>query len=174
MTLSLYECTVPFYIQGLKSILGLLAKAEDFCKTNDMSEGDMFACRLAEDMFPFAYQVKSTVVHSLKAIDGLGAGSFSPDMAEPPKTFAKANALISDAITKLEAIKPEDLNAYVGKDMMFVLNDYKVPFTAENFLFSFSKPNFYFHASTTYALLRAKGVKVGKRDFLGPMQIKTD
>ena len=64
------------------------------------------------------------------------------------------------------------MDALAGRDVIFQMRDRKVPFTAENFLLSFSLPNFYFHATTAYDILRTKGVPLGKRDFLGRMRIK--
>ena len=66
----------------------------------------------------------------------------------------------------------DEVNALQGKDMAFQMRDFRIPFLAETFILSFSLPNFYFHAATTYDLLRMKGVPLGKRDFLGQMRIK--
>src|SRR5436190_604022 len=66
-----------------------------------------------------------------------------------------------------------DANELEGKDMVFQIRDNKLPFTAEGFLLSFSLPNFYFHATTAYDILRSKGVPIGKRDFLGRMRMKS-
>ena len=81
--------------------------------------------------------------------------------------------MVTDARQALEKLKPDEVNACEGKDVIFALRDMKLPFTAEGFLQSFSLPNFYFHATTAYDILRHKGVPVGKRDFLGKMRIKT-
>jgi uncharacterized protein len=114
------------------------------------------------------------MVHSWLAIKSIRAGTFGPDMSEAPTTFAGAKALISDAIANLEAIDSTELESHVGNDMAFVFKDMRVPFTAETFLHSFSMPNFYFHISMAYALMRAMGVPIGKHDYLGPLQIKSD
>ena len=68
---------------------------------------------------------------------------------------------------------PGDVNAFEGKDVAFQFRDTKIPFTAEEFIQSFSLPNFYFHATTAYDILRSKGVPLGKRDFLGRLRLKT-
>jgi hypothetical protein len=65
------------------------------------------------------------------------------------------------------------VNAFEGKDVIFQIGDRKLPFTAEGFLLSFSLPNFHFHATTAYDILRSKGVKIGKRDYLGQMRMKS-
>ena len=89
----------------------------------------------------------------------------------PPKPagedYAGLQKLVSDAKAALEAIKPEQVNGLEGKDVIFSVGDRKVPFKAEGFLMSFSLPNFYFHATTAYDIVRQCGVEVGKRDFMG-------
>jgi hypothetical protein len=127
----------------------------------------MLQARLAGDMQPFAYQVKSTVVHSLGAIEGVRRGVFSPDTTAPPQTFAALRARIVETLAALEAVEAAEVDSFVGRDMRFAFGDRHIDFTAENFLLSFSQPNFYFHAATTYDILRWKGVPIGKRDFLG-------
>jgi uncharacterized protein len=139
MSFSLYAATVPSYIQILGAIGGLIDKAEAFCSEKGLMPEDILQARLAADMHPFAYQVKSTAVHSLGAI---------------------------------EAIKAAEIDSFVGRDMRFAFGDRHLDFTAENFLLSFSQPNFYFHATTTYDILRWKGIPIGKRDFTGKTRTK--
>ena len=67
----------------------------------------------------------------------------------------------------------QEVDALYGRDVTFQAGDMKLPFTAENFLLSFSQPNLFFHATTAYDILRHKGVPLGKRDFLGPLRLKT-
>jgi hypothetical protein len=123
-------------------------------------------------MLPFAYQVKSTAVHSLGAIEGVRKGVFSPDQTPPPETFAALEARITATLSALEAIDPAEVEAFIGRDMRFEFGDRHVDFTAEEFLLSFAQPNFYFHAATAYDILRWKGVPLGKRDFLGKLRRK--
>ncbi len=172
MAFSLYAATVPSYIQILGSVSRLLGKAEEYCNDKGVAPEEIIQLRLAEDMLPFCYQVKSTAVHSLGAIEGVRRGTFSPDMTPPPDTFAALNARLADTLAALEAIAPEEIDSFLGRDMRFVLGDRQMDFTAENFLLSFSQPNFYFHATTAYDLLRWKGVPIGKRDFVGRVRIK--
>src|SRR6202140_1056018 len=75
---------------------GLLGTAEAFCKGKGIAPDDIIQARLAEDMLPFAYQVKSTAVHSLGAIEGVRRGVFSPDVTRPPDNFAALKARIAD------------------------------------------------------------------------------
>ena len=167
MAFSLYAATVPSYRQILEAVAGLLGKAEAFCTEKGMAPQDIIHARLADDMQPFAYQVKSTVVHSLGAIEGVRRGVFSPDTTPPPETFAALKARIVETLAALEAVEAAEVDSFVGRDMRFSFGERHVDFTAENFLLSFSQPNFYFHAATTYDILRWKGVPIGKRDFMG-------
>lgn len=172
MTISLYAATVPSYRQTLEAIGGLLVKAEEFRAANSLSEADLVQARLAPDMLPFAYQVKSCAVHSLGAIEGLRRGVFSPNQTPPPETFAALQSRVSETLAALEKIDPVEIDGFVGRDMRFSFGTRHIDFTAENFMLSFSLPNFYFHATTAYDILRWKGVQLGKRDYLGKMRIK--
>ena len=167
MSFSLYAATVPSYRQILGAVADLLGKAEAFCAEKGVAPREIIEARLAPDMLPFAYQVKSTAVHSLGAIEGVRRGVFSPDTTTPPDSFAALAARIAQAIGVLEAIEPAEVDGFVGRDMRFSFGERHIDFTAENFLLSFSQPNFYFHAATTYDILRWKGLAIGKRDFMG-------
>ena len=173
MGFSLYAATIPSYQQILGSVSGLLVKAEAFCAEKSINHDDIIQARLAPDMLPFAYQVKSTAVHSLGALEGVRRGVFSPDMSPPPESFAALKARIAETLAALEMIEPAEVDGFVGRDMRFARGERHLDFTAENFLLSFSQPNFYFHATTTYDILRWKGVRVGKRDFTGKLRLKT-
>jgi hypothetical protein len=172
VSFSLYAATVPTYRQILGAVSGLLAKAESFCAEKNLAPEEIIQARLAGDMLPFAYQVKSTSVHSLGAIEGLRKGVFSPDLTPPPQSFHDLKANIAHALTALEAIDPQEIDAFVGRDMRFAFGERQLNFTAEDFLLSFSQPNFYFHATTVYDILRWKGLPIGKRDFAGRLRLK--
>ncbi|MBB3860202.1 hypothetical protein GGQ88_001463 [Novosphingobium hassiacum] len=167
MAFTLYAATIPSYLQILNSISRLIGKAEAFCSENGLEPEVLIQARLAEDMFPFAYQVKSTAVHSIGAIEGVRRGTFSPDTTTPPATFDGLRARIAQTIVALEAIVPDEVESFIGRDMRFEFGANAMDFAAEEFLLSFSQPNFYFHATTAYDILRMKGVQIGKRDFNG-------
>jgi hypothetical protein len=173
MTFSLYTATVASYIQTLGAIAGFIDKAEAFCAEKAIAPADLIQARLAADMLPFAYQVKSACVHSLGAIEGVRKGVFSPDMTTPPDTFAALKTRISDTLTGLKAVEAGEVNAFIGRDMRFQMGERRMDFTAEDFLLTFSQPNFYFHSTTAYDILRWKGVALGKRDFMGSLRLKT-
>ena len=172
MPFSLYDAVVPSNIQILKAIDALLDKAEAFCAEQGRSEADLIDARLAPDMLPFGYQVKSCAAHSVGGIEGVKSGSFSPDMKPWPTDFASLHGDLRGAIASLEGMDREAFDALAENDTQFVFGETKLPFTGANFLLSFSQPNFYFHATTAYAILRAQGMKLGKRDFMGMPRIK--
>jgi hypothetical protein len=172
MSFSLYDATIPNFRQTLGAVSGLLSKAETFCQEKRIAPDDIIQARLAADMLPFTYQIKSAAVHSIGAIEGVRKGVFSPDMTPPPADFVSLKAVIAKSLQSLEAIQPAEIDAFVGRDMRFSFGERHIDFTAENFLLSFSQPNFYFHATTAYAILRWKGVGIGKMDFLGKLRKK--
>jgi hypothetical protein len=124
-------------------------------------------------MLPFRFQLQSVAHHSLGAIEGAKKGLFQPPPQIPAYDYRGLQKLVADAREELRKLTPADVNALEGKDVTFELRDFKLPFTAEGFLLSFSLPNFYFHATTAYAILRMKGVPLGKRDFMGQMRLKS-
>jgi uncharacterized protein len=172
MALSLYAATIPAFQQTLGAIAGLLLKGEAFCAEKKLAPEEIVQARLAPDMLPFAYQVKSTSVYSLGAIEALRRGIFSPDMSPPPDTFAALKAQTAATLAALEALEPAEIDGFAGRDMAFAFRDRRIEFTAENFLLSFAYPNFYFHATTAYDILRWKGVQIGKRDFMGALRTR--
>ncbi|MBC7504812.1 MAG: DUF1993 domain-containing protein [Sandarakinorhabdus sp.] len=172
MSFSFYDAVVPSNLQILGAIDALLDKAAAFCAEQGRAEADLIDARLAPDMLPFGYQVKSCAAHSVGGIEGVRAGSFSPDTSAWPTDFAGLHAVLQAAITSLKAIDRHTFDALAESDTLFAFGETRMPFTGANFLLSFSQPNFYFHAATAYAILRAQGVKLGKRDFIGMPRIK--
>lgn len=174
MPISIYDATIPSYLQILGAALGLIDKAEAFCAANDISEQDFLGLHFGEDMLPLAMQLKWLTTHSLGAIEGVRAGMFQPDRSAPAESLAGFREQISGTISALKAISPEEMESFVGRDMVFEVAamNLRMDFTAENFLLSFSLPNFYFHATTAYDLMRDRGVQIGKRDYLGVPRLK--
>jgi hypothetical protein len=167
MPLSLHAALVPTWLQILGASRGWLDKA----LAHGMGETELAEARLAEDMLPFAYQVKSLAVHSHGAIEALRHGVFSPNFAEVlPGTVLEMRDRIDGAIAALLRLDENELDSFVGRPMRFEIGEKRLDFTAEDFLLSFSQPNFHFHASMAYAILRAKGVPVGKLDYLGKLR----
>lgn len=173
MSFSLYNATVPVFLQILESVSRLLDKAEAWTVEKQVSDRDIIDARLAPDMYPFCYQVKSTAVHSIGAIEGVRQGQFSPDMTEPPQSFHTLKERVAQTIDKLSDLRPAEVDGFVGQEMVFLLAGRRMEFpSADAFLMRFSIPNFMFHATTAYDLLRMKGLDIGKRDYLGRFPIK--
>ena len=173
MPFTLYDATVPSYLQTLGAIQGLLAKAEAHCADKGVEPVALIQSRLTTDMLPFGYQVKSTVAHSIGSIRGVQAGVFSPDMRPWPEAFSELAEAVTSAVEALTAVTAGDIDEFADRDMRFEMGAMQLPFTGAGFLLSFSLPNFYFHATTAYDILRAQGVELGKRDYLGAVRIKT-
>ncbi|WP_416462957.1 DUF1993 domain-containing protein [Sphingomonas sp. VDB2] len=172
MAFTLYAATIPSYLQILSSVERLVGKAEAYCAANNLLPDALIDARLAPDMQPFAYQVKSTAVHSIGAIEGVRRGSFSPDIAPPPASFDALRNRVAETIASLKGMDPDEVESFIGRDMRFTFGDNHIDFLAEDFLLSFSQPNFYFHATTAYDILRMKGLEIGKRDFNGRVRKK--
>jgi len=171
MSFSHYDAVVPSNLQILAALDRLLEKAEAFCKELGLTQAALIDARLAPDMLPLGYQVKSCAVHSIGGIEGARSGSFSPDMSAWPTDLAGLRSTIGEARNALEALDRDTVDALAEADTHFAFGELRLPFTGANFLLSFSQPNFYFHATTAYAILRAQGMKIGKRDFLGAPRI---
>ena len=172
MTLSLYDATIPSNLQVLRALDALLDKAEGFAAERGIDPATLIDAKLADDMLPFGYQVKSCVAHSAGGVQGVRDGVFSPDRSAWPTDFAGLHTLLRGAIATLVAINRETFDVLAENDTKFEFGTFVMPFTGANFLLSFSQPNFYFHATTAYAILRAQGVPLGKRDFMGMPRMK--
>jgi uncharacterized protein len=172
MPLSLYDAIIPSSLQILRAMAKLLDKAEAYCVENNLALTELIDARFATDMKPFSYQVKSVAVHSQGAIEGVRAGMFSPDETVPPSSFTGLKDRIDEAIGALDRIDDAEMASFIGRKMQFRFGERHLDFTAENFLLSFSQPNFYFHAATAYDLLRWKGMPIGKRDYTGAVRTR--
>ena len=174
MAVSLYDLSVTNYLQTLGAMEGFLAKGIAHFQESKTDPNDILETRLVADMLPFKFQVWATAHHSKAAIDGVKEGVFGPPAPIPATIdYTGLQKAVTEARESLQQVKPEELDALQGKDVTFQLPNMKIPFTAEGFLLSFSLPNFYFHATTAYDILRHKGVPLGKRDFLGKMRLKS-
>ena len=172
MAISLYDITVGQYLQITGAAIGFFERGAKHCADEGSNPDDLVGQRLTGDMLPLAFQAASIAHHSIGAIEGVKAGVFGAPGAGAARTYADLQKIIADADAALKALTADEVNALAGKDVVFELGAMKMPFTAEGFLLSFSLPNFYFHASTAYDILRANGVPLGKRYFLGSLKLK--
>lgn len=171
MSISLYDATVTNYLQVLNSTAAVLGKGKRFFEENSIDLSAIVETRLIEDMSPFRFQVISVVHHSLGALKGLETGEFAPPSGYGELDYAGLQGLVSQAVSQVGSFDAETVNGWAGKTLTFKLGGNEIPFTAENYVLSFSLPNFYFHVTTTYDVLRMKGVPLGKRDYLGAMRM---
>jgi len=172
MATSFHDLSVRCYLQTLTGVEGYLAKGLAYCLEHGIDPAGIVETRVYPDMLPFSFQLWSVAHHSLGAIRGIEAGVFTPPPPIPTLDYAGWQKLVSDSRETLAAMTPDAVNALEGKDLLFKLGDFKLPFVAEDFVLSFSLPNLHFHATTAYDILRMKGVPLGKRDYTGPMRIK--
>jgi len=173
MAISLYDVSVTSFQQVLTGVAGFLDKGLAHCKASNIDPNDVVETRLYADMLPFRFQIIAVAHHSLGAIQGAQAGVFKPPAGPMDQDYAGLQKLIADTRASLAKVTRESVEALQGKDVVFELGKNKLPFTAEGFLMSFSMPNLHFHATTAYDILRIKGVPLGKRDYMGPLRMKT-
>ena len=172
MAFSLYDASVANYLQILGAVAGYMEKGAAHFKEKGANVEEVVETRLFDDMLPFRFQIVSVAHHSRGAMAAVQKGVFSPEMGKPDLKYADLQKMVADATSALTALTPDAVNALAGRDMAFQFGERKMPFTAEDFLMSFSLPNFFFHATTAYDILRHKGVPLGKRDFMGKLRIK--
>ncbi len=173
MGIPLYDVSVASYLQALGGVAGVLEKGKAHAQANGIALDEIVETRLYADMLPFRFQIVSVAHHTMGAIEGVRAGVFKPPAGAMNQDYAGLQQLVADTSSALGKLSRDEIDALQGKDVVFQLGDFKIPFTAEGFLMSFSLPNLYFHATTAYDILRMKGVKLGKRDYMGPMRMKT-
>ena len=171
MAISLYDVSIGTYLQTLGALSGVLQKGRHHCEANGIDLNEIVAMRLHPDMNPFRFQIHAVSHLSLGAWNGLQAGKFSPPSPVPDLDYAGFQQLVADTHTELGKVSRESAEALENTQVLFQIGDFKMPFTATNFVLSFSLPNVFFHATTAYDMLRMKGVPLGKIDFLGQMRI---
>jgi hypothetical protein len=172
MAFSLYDATVANYLQILGAVGGILEKSLVHFRDKGVDLAEIVEARLAPDMWPLRFQIVSLAHHSRGAMEAAKNGVFVPPSSRPDLDYAGLQALVTEARSELSGLTPEAVDALVGRDVTFKIGDRALPFTAEGFLMSFSLPNFFFHATTAYDILRHNGAPLGKRDFMGKLKLK--
>jgi hypothetical protein len=172
MAISLYDASVSSYLQTLAAVSGFLDRGLAHCQESDVNPEEIVNTSIFPDMLPFRFQVQSVVHQSAGALEGMKSGVFRPPGNLPQHDYAGLQALIAETREAMGKLTPEEINGLEDNDVIFEVRDMKRRYTAEGFLLSFSLPNFYFHATTAYDILRSKGVPLGKRDFMGPPRLK--
>jgi hypothetical protein len=165
MSVSLYDISIPTYRRGLQNLASFLDKAEAHAASQGADLATYTALRLAPDMHPFTSQVQ-LASDAAKGGAARLAGVTAPPMPDTETTFPELKARIAATIAFLDTITKEQVDARHAATIDLPLPGRTLTFTAPDFLMQFSLANFLFHVTTAYALLRAKGVPLGKMDFL--------
>lgn len=187
MTISLYDLSVPTFLQTMSAVAGFLDRATRHCAETGADPDDFVDARLFDDMAPFHFQIEALTHHAVWGVKAVMAGVFDPPPLKGPIPFADLRAMVDDAKAALEAFTPDEVNSWSGKDLdieVFRPVDEEnastsawgprtLAFTPETFLLSYSLPNFYFHAVTAYDILRTQGVPIGKGDFEGRLRTRS-
>jgi uncharacterized protein len=164
--MSLYSEIKAQFIHGLVSLDAILEKGAAWAKEQGVEEGKLLDAKLAEDMFPLKRQVQVTCDMSKRAIARL-ANVEAPVMEDNESTFAELRERIAATIAFLKSVQDAQLDGDDERPIMVQAREHELHFTARSYVFQFAVPNFYFHSTTAYDLLRHAGVPLGKRDFLG-------
>jgi len=162
MSFSLYDTSAPMFIRGLDVLDHLLDKAE----ASDLSEAALFEARLAEDMRPFPDQIRMAAFAARSCMARL-AGIDWPRTDDSEASIRDLRATIALTRDVISQMPPDALDGAETRPITLKLPSMELNFIGEGYLTSFALPNFYFHLSMAYAILRSRGVDVGKRDFLG-------
>lgn len=162
MTFSIHEASAPVFIRALTNLSTMMDKAI----AGGADEAALLAARLAPDMHPFPRQIQMASDAAKGAIARLSGGE-APSMPDTETNFAELKARIDKTIAYVSSV---DAAAFAGsedREVVLKFPGVELKFTGAQFLTSFALPNFFFHVSMAYALLRANGVAIGKMDFLG-------
>ena len=172
MATSLYDLSVPTFLQTVSAVAGFLGRAATHCAETGADPDDFVDARLFDDMAPFHFQIECVAHHSVWGVEAVKTGAFTPPALVGPIPFADLRAMIAQAEAALKAFTPEEVNGCSGKDLDLQIGPRRLAFTPETFLLSFSLPNFHFHAVTAYDILRTRGVPLGKRDYEGRLRTR--
>ena len=166
MPFGMYQASVPALVNMLNNLSAILAKAEAFAAERKIEPSVLLNWRLAPDMFPLTRQIQ---IASDLAKGGAArlAGREVPSYADEEKSFADLKARIAKTVKFIEGVAPKDIDGSEGRDISLTIGGQELRFKGEPYLVDFALPNFYFHATTAYAILRRCGVEIGKRDFIG-------
>jgi hypothetical protein len=171
MSISFYDASIGSYQQVLSSVAAIMDKGAAFAAESDINLEEIVSTKLRDDMMPFHFQIVSVCHHSWGALQGMRDGRFSPPSFDLDKDYQGLQTLVGEARDGVASISESAAADLADKSMVFAIGDREMPFTNQNFLLSFSLPNFYFHATTTYDILRMLGAPLGKMDFMGKMKI---
>ena len=166
MTISMYQASAPVYTQFLGALSNVLKKAAAHAEAKKIDPSVLVNARIAPDMFALARQVQIATDHAKGSLARL-AGVEIPAYADTESTFDELQARITKTSDYVKTFKPAQIDGTEEKEIVLTFGTQKFPFNGQTYLIQFALPNFYFHSSMTYAILRHNGVEIGKRDFMG-------
>ncbi len=166
MTISMYQASVPVYLQYLNAISAVLDKGAAFAESKKIDPAVLLQTRLYPDMHPLVKQVQIFTDQATRGVSRL-AGVEPPPFHDTEASFADLKARIAKAIAHVQSFTPEQIDGSEGRDIVMKTPRGDLTFKGLQYLLGFSLPNFFFHATATYAILRHVGVEVGKMDFMG-------
>ena len=161
MATSLYDLSVPTFLQTVSAVAGFLDRTVRHCAETAAQPDDFVHARLFDDMAPFHFQIEALAHHSVWGVEALKTGVFAPPALVGPMPFADLQTMIGQAEAALQAFTPDEVNGWDGRHLDLQIGPRRLAFTAETFILSFSLPNVHFHASMAYAILRTNGVPSG-------------
>lgn len=168
MRISMYQASTPRFVRMLKNLSTMLDKAKAHAEAKRIDPVALTTFRLFPDMFPFSRQIQ-VACDVAKGVVARLAGVEVPKHEDVEQTFDELKARIAKTIAFIETIKPEQIDGSEERDITVKLGKQEYRFKGMQYLLNWALPNFYFHATTAYNILRHNGVEVGKRDFVGEL-----
>ena len=167
MTISMYKASVPVFLQFLTSLSAVLDKAAAYAEAKKVEPAVLLNTRLSPDMFPLVRQVRAATDHAINACGRL-AGADMPSFSNTERTIAELKDRIAKTIDFLKGLKPAQIDGSEDKAIKITFPSGATrEFTGQSLLLTNALPNFYFHCTTAYDILRQCGIELGKRDFMG-------
>ena len=169
MSVSMYDQSVAPLTRMLHNLVAIVEKAQAHVEAEGIDPTAILTARLAPDMLTFMHQIRF-VSDTARGAAARLAGVERPAIADDETTFAEALDRINQTIAYLGEFTPEQFEGADEKTVHLPVGPNTLEFTGKDYLLGFVMPNFYFHVSTAYAILRHNGIKLGKLDYLGPIQ----
>jgi hypothetical protein len=166
MSTLLYKATVPVFVQTLGALDAIVDKAAAHAAAHKIDPAVLLASRLRPDMLPFVRQTQ-IVCDNAKNMTGRLAGADIPKYEDNEASFDDIKARIKKTLDFINSVSPQDVEAGESREIVFPVGPNKMKMNGADYIFHFALPNFYFHLTTAYGILRYNGVDIGKRDFLG-------
>jgi hypothetical protein len=162
----MHQISLPVFIRHLNGLAGCMKKAQALYAEKKYDEATLLAYRFYPDMFSFARQVQAATDHA-RTCTALLAGVEAPKFEDNEKSLADLIGRVEKTVAWLNGIKAEQIDGSEGKPVTIKMRDRELNFKGLELLLNRSMPNFYFHATTAYDIIRHNGVELGKRDFMG-------